>query len=158
MDHYSNWYESGGKVTGDLRDEVMAAVTRKGLDERFQFVAGEPDIDRYWLSADAFAFPSTNEGFGIVVAEAAAAGLPVVAQDIPGVREAAQSCHEVTLLPVETGAEEWSRVLETALQHGRLNDDQRNERLKDFPLTIEKSVAALEELYGVGESVRGSAR
>lgn len=143
---------------GDLRDEVRATVSRKGLDERFRFVTGEPDIDRYWLSADAFAFPSINEGFGIVVAEAAAAGLPVVAQDIPGVREAAQSCHDVTLLPLDTGAEEWSRVLAAALLHGKLNDEKRNERLSEFPFTIEKSVAALEQLYGISASASGSTR
>jgi len=134
---------------GDLRDEAMAKASAAGLDANVRFVAGASDINRYWLAADAFAFPSVNEGFGIVVAEAAAAGLPVVAQDIPGVREAATACHDVTLLPVATEPEAWSRTLEAAVAKGRLSDDERRRRLKSFPFTIERSIEALRGLYGL---------
>jgi glycosyltransferase involved in cell wall biosynthesis len=36
-----------------------------------------------YAAADAFAFPSTTEGFGLVVLEALAAGLPVVSSNLP---------------------------------------------------------------------------
>jgi glycosyltransferase involved in cell wall biosynthesis len=36
----------------------------------------------FW-SADAFAFPSVKEGWGLVVLEALASGLPVVTSDLP---------------------------------------------------------------------------
>jgi len=134
---------------GDLREQVMARASAAGLDANVRSVAGAADIDRYWLAADAFAFPSTNEGFGIVVAEAAAAGLPVVAQDIPGVREAAESCHDVTLLSRNTEPEAWSRTLEKAVRRGRLDDEQRREHLETFPFTIERSIDALRGLYGL---------
>ena len=38
-------------------------------------------------SADVFAFPSTKEGFGLAAMEALAAGVPVVARDLPVLRE-----------------------------------------------------------------------
>lgn len=38
-------------------------------------------------AADAFAFPSTREGFGLAAMEALAAGVPVVARDLPVLRE-----------------------------------------------------------------------
>jgi glycosyltransferase involved in cell wall biosynthesis len=38
-------------------------------------------------AADAFAFPSTKEGFGLAAMEALAAGVPVVARDLPVLRE-----------------------------------------------------------------------
>ncbi len=48
------------------------------------------DLVRTLKRSHAFALPSTVEGFGIVVIEAMAAGIPYVASDIPPIREATQ--------------------------------------------------------------------
>ncbi len=47
----------------------------------------DDELAAWYHAADALAFPSVNEGFGLVVLEAMAAGLPVVATDIPVFRE-----------------------------------------------------------------------
>jgi len=47
----------------------------------------EEDMPALYRAADVFAFPSEREGFGLVVLEAQAAGLPVVASDLPVLRE-----------------------------------------------------------------------
>ena len=132
---------------GALRESVEARVRAKGLTDHFRFISGLPDIDRYWMSADVFAFPSCNEGFGIVVVEAAAAGLPVIAQDIPGVREAVDACAEATLLPLDTSAADWARVLTDALKTPRISESQRQARLRRFPFTLSASIEALRNLY-----------
>lgn len=49
---------------------------------------GLADVTSLLLAADAFFFPSIEEGFGVVAVEAQAAGLPVVATDLPSLREA----------------------------------------------------------------------
>jgi glycosyltransferase involved in cell wall biosynthesis len=48
-----------------------------------------------------FIFPSLFEGWGIAVAEALACGLPVVAYDIPALREVFGECRGVFLVPVK---------------------------------------------------------
>ena len=45
------------------------------------------DIERYYAAMDVLALPSYREGFGMVVAEAAAVGTPAIVSDIPGPRD-----------------------------------------------------------------------
>jgi glycosyltransferase involved in cell wall biosynthesis len=45
------------------------------------------------MASDLFFFPSLEEGFGMVAAEAAAAGLPIVATNLPAIREACPPGH-----------------------------------------------------------------
>jgi glycosyltransferase EpsF len=132
---------------GPLKEEIEEQVHAKALQKNFRFISNAPNIDKYWMAADLLAFPSCNEGFGIVIIEAAAAGLRVIAQDIPGVREAAEACLDPVLLPVETSAEEWAHVLLDALRKPRMSESQRQRLLKEFPFTIESSVAKLKEIY-----------
>jgi glycosyltransferase involved in cell wall biosynthesis len=44
-------------------------------------------LARLYAAADVFAFPSLNEGFGLVALEAMAAGVPVVGNDVSGIRD-----------------------------------------------------------------------
>lgn len=58
----------------------------------------EAEVLAWYHTADAFVFPSVREGWGLVVLEAMAAGLPVVTSDIPVFREYL-SGHEALLVP-----------------------------------------------------------
>lgn len=133
--------------SGPLKEKTEEQVRSKGLERNFRFMSGVPNIDYYLLGADLFAFPSSNEGFGIVVIEAAAAGLKVIAQDIPGVREAIKACSKPVLLPLETTADKWAQTLLNALEKPRMSESQRQICLKQFPFTIENSVAKLKHIY-----------
>jgi glycosyltransferase involved in cell wall biosynthesis len=70
---------------------LIAQARRIGVVNRVRFCSNvsDDDLPRYLGLADVFVFPSQNrlEGFGLAVAEAMAAGLPVVIADVPGVRE-----------------------------------------------------------------------
>jgi glycosyltransferase involved in cell wall biosynthesis len=58
-------------------------------DPRVTHMAGVPyeEIPEYFLAADIFFFPTHLEGFGIVVGEAMACGIPVLTTNAKGVRE-----------------------------------------------------------------------
>jgi glycosyltransferase involved in cell wall biosynthesis len=62
-------------------------------------LVGLPDVSDLLLASDLFFFPSLEEGFGIVAVEAAAAGLPIVATDLPTIREACPPSHHAFMFP-----------------------------------------------------------
>jgi glycosyltransferase involved in cell wall biosynthesis len=76
---------------GPRLEELQSLARRLGVQSRVRFCTDVTDdeLPLYLRAADLFVFPSQNrlEGFGLVVAEAMASGLPVIIADMPGVRE-----------------------------------------------------------------------
>ena len=66
---------------GWLAEPIYAAVAACGLDERVHFAGyvADSDLPALYGGADAFAFPSLYEGFGMPALEALSSGVPVVA-------------------------------------------------------------------------------
>jgi glycosyltransferase involved in cell wall biosynthesis len=60
--------------------------------------------------ADLFAFASRTETQGLVLAEALAAGLPVVALDGPGVRDSVRDGVDGVIVPAEPAADRTVRL------------------------------------------------
>jgi glycosyltransferase-like protein len=85
------------------RDGALARLPELGLVEGRDILllgtVSEADLGAWYRAADAFAFPSVKEGFGLVVLEALAAGLPVVASDIPVFAEYLRDGESALLVP-----------------------------------------------------------
>ena len=76
--------------SGPLKPEIEALFAEAKLSDRLHFagVLGEAELANAYHAMDVFAFASTTETQGMVLTEAMASGIPVVAVDAPGVREA----------------------------------------------------------------------
>ena len=103
-----------------LRTQLSAA----GLDGRVALV-GEKDgaaLDELYDAADVFVLPTLYEGYGMVVAEALARGLPVIASATGAVAELVTPDAGVVVAPGDAGA------LAAALA-GVISDSDSRERL-----------------------------
>lgn len=73
------------------RDDVLATLPTLGLrlgsDVILAGSLSDAELHEWYRSADALAFPSVKEGWGLAVLEAMAAELPVVSSDIAVLRE-----------------------------------------------------------------------
>lgn len=77
---------------GDEKDNLKDLARELDVEDKVIFVGeirDKKELSGHYGSADVYAGPSRAEGFGIVFLEARAFGLPIVASDIGGVREAA---------------------------------------------------------------------
>lgn len=115
---------------GDMRPQIETWIRERGLDQHVILTGKRRDVARMLAAMDVFAFPSTTEGFGLAAVEAQAAGLPVVASDLPGPREAtAPAFHRYFLNPLDLN--DISRALIEALETLR-NDPNLREEARRF--------------------------
>lgn len=70
-----------------------------GRDVVLLGTVADADLPAWYRAADALAFPSIKEGWGLAVLEAMAARLPVVATDIPVFREYLTPGEDALLVP-----------------------------------------------------------
>lgn len=76
-------------IVGDGVDkyELEKLVIELDLCDSISFVGKVPNhkIGQYMIESDIFVLPSLSEGFGIVLLEAMASGLPIVASNVGGI-------------------------------------------------------------------------
>lgn len=76
--------------SGNLQDAYQKRTKLLGLEDRVKFLGkvDEATLIKNYQDSDIFILPSINkhEAFGLVLIEAMACGLPVIASDLPGVR------------------------------------------------------------------------
>jgi glycosyltransferase involved in cell wall biosynthesis len=112
---------------GPCRAELLAAARAQGVSERviFRGPLAPSAVADALRQADVFVFPSAYESFGAAVLEAMGAGLPIVATDLPALREATGG----HALLVADDPATWVRctreVLEDAERYARLSVEGR---------------------------------
>lgn len=72
---------------GDLRPDLEALIDRHAVGGAVRLLGWRDDVPRLLGALDIFVLPSRWEGLPLAIIEAMAAGLPVVASDIPGNRD-----------------------------------------------------------------------
>ena len=144
---------------GPRLPSLIGLARRLGVDERVRFcpAVSDEELPVFLALGDVFVFPSQNrlEGFGLVVAEAMAAGLPVVVADMPGVREVIEAGKEGLLAEplIATDLAAKVRILlddpALARKMGRAARE-RAEALYSLPVVVRSLLSLYEGLRATG--------
>lgn len=138
---------------GPARGELEQIFAKHGVTEKL-ILAGKRTgrvLREAYRAMDVFAFASRSETQGMVVAEAMAAGLPVVALNASGVREVVREGENGYLLPADAAPEQMAEALgrlasDRALREGMSKAAQAT--AKDFSRerSAERALAFYEEI------------
>lgn len=129
---------------GDGEESVRGQVQQLGLTQRVVFAGVTDDVPAMMCAMDVFVLPSRFEGFGNVLIEAQASGLPCFASAgvIP---QAAKVCENLQWISLDAGADQWAKEIAE-----RGSGCERRSRVQDVAeagFTIEAMAAELEKIY-----------
>jgi glycosyltransferase involved in cell wall biosynthesis len=152
---------------GELRTELEALIRQHGVGDRVVLAGrlGDESLRALFQNAAIFCLPSVSraEAFGVVLLEAMAHGLPIVASDIAGSGVPWVNEHGVTGLNVPTGdaaalAAALAALLSDPARRQRMGRESRRRFEAEF--TAARASRRVLELYdalagrGVGEAAR----
>ena len=140
----TNWtcelvYTTNSDVEREYETKVKAKVKELGLEGQFVFTGALNDVDKWkaYARADLFVLPTYSENFGIVVAEALWAGLPVITtkgtpwSELEGDQSINPPTHQLTNSPtskcgwwIDIGVDALVKALAEAIA---LTDEERHE-------------------------------
>ena len=134
--------------TGELEADLRARVDKYHLQAQVEFLGFVENMQALFASTDVFVFPSFYEGSPNALIEAAGVGLPIVASDIPPIREILPTDNLGRLCPVNSVEKFCDAINELAHDEElrkRLGKAGQNEIRKRFDLNEarEKLIALL---------------
>jgi glycosyltransferase involved in cell wall biosynthesis len=136
---------------GPQRRALQREISELNLEGRVLLAGVFDEIDELLAAADLFVLPSFAEGMSLALMEAMAAGLPVVASDIPGNRPLVSDGQHGLLVPpgdAEALAQAIDRIWKEPELAARLGTAARDRAMSRFSLdrTLDAHLALFENL------------
>ena len=133
---------------GDLKEQALNLARQLGVETKIRFVGSRSDVIPLLRGMDCFVLTSHWEAFPIVILEAMASQLPIVASDLPGVREAVEDGFSGYLCPIgdlEAMKAAIERITSDPNLAAQLGTNGRKRILQSF--TREQMMQNLESTY-----------
>lgn len=132
---------------GEEREKLETLAKELCVDNVVHFLGNRDDMPSVMAAMDVFVLSSLNEGFGRVIVEAMAAGVPVVATGVGGVPEVVEDGATGMLVPPRDPvrmAETVMTILDDEELRNRLRE---NGRIRAWAFDTRVMVDSYEEIY-----------
>lgn len=132
---------------GPDEDKIRQKVKEKGLDKKVMFLGAKDNVNQLMMGMDVFLLPSLFEGFGIVLIEAQATGLPCVCtkNTIPLTTKITDGYYPVSL---QEKPEVWADEILKAYDASKDNDREAfNQCAKEAGYDIKEIAGQIEKQY-----------
>lgn len=134
-----------GNATPELERRLASSPM---LQNQVRFLGHREDVPDLLAGSDVFVFPSLYEGLGGAVIEAMALGLPVIASDIPAIREVTEDGRNATLVPASDPTTLAGALLEMLDDSGRRDRyGRRGQAIFAERFILDTVVDRMTELY-----------
>jgi glycosyltransferase involved in cell wall biosynthesis len=130
---------------GPLRSSVEKLASFLGIRARVHFLGRRPDVPSLLKAADVYVQSSHWEGFGIAAVEAMAAGLPVIASDVPGLADVVRDAG--LLLPPGDFAALGEAIRSVLESQGLRHELEKKSRQRAQQFSIQKCASGYLALY-----------
>jgi glycosyltransferase involved in cell wall biosynthesis len=139
---------------GRLRPQIETLARSLGVAERVVFLGRRNDVARILKASDIYVHSTAFDAFGIAACEAMAAGLPVIASDVPGLAQVVEGAGILFPAGDDHALAHEIQTLIASPDRRRQMSEAGRQRARCF--SIEKTVDGYIEMY---ESVlQGSTR
>jgi glycosyltransferase involved in cell wall biosynthesis len=135
-------------LSGEVHKHLEQLVVESGLKDRFHFLGWVEDAEKLLSALDVFVSASETESFGLAIAEAMAAGTPVVATTTEGAREVVVDRETGLLVPIGDAG----RIAEAIAM--LLSDEERRRQMGtrarevvNEKFSLQRMVDQIEEIY-----------
>jgi glycosyltransferase involved in cell wall biosynthesis len=133
---------------GVEKPALRKLIEEKGLANKVKLLGFQSSVAKHLSQSNIFLLTSQWEGFGLVVVEAMASGLPVVVSDVPGVREiVGQDQKSGFLVDPNDPARIAEKLRSLILSHKLRTDMGEYNRLCAKRYSIERTVQGYFNLY-----------
>ncbi len=135
---------------GSEKEKLRSLCVDYKIDHKVHFkgLVSQKDLPEYYNHIDIFAVPSLIESFGVVVVEAAACGLPVVATNVNGLPETVKDGETGFLVPsqnVEALADKLTLLIDDSALREGMGKKARN--FVEVNYTWQNNAAEMLQLY-----------
>jgi glycosyltransferase involved in cell wall biosynthesis len=130
------------------RARIQRLIEELDLAERVRLVGWLEDLAQLYCALEVFVSSSRTESFGLALAEAMAAGTPVVATETEGARELIQSGETGLLVPIGDVDKLAASILALlANQNARLRMGTAAKKTASKRFSVERMIDETEEIY-----------